>query len=673
MEQGHTLPKILLIGAGRFGIHYLELLQRLHHEKKVDFKGVIVKTDASVEKLSARCSVPVSTNLSESLLQSVDAVMIVTPPETHYDLVKRCLQYTHVLVEKPFTDDFKLAEELTQYAKEQSRFLMVGHVFRFHPVAKKAKRLLAKTKPYLVQGKFINPIAMDPQRHISFELLHLYDILDFLFDQFPERAVGYTQHRIEHVSLRYPGHLDAHLDLGWAGQDKQRSLDFYTDKKRIFCDFQNNLIKIFKRVSNQETIIKEIFCTQKLMPLDEEVLTFLNLLKTGTGTYPSGDVGARIVKIVQSIVPLGKDRKPKIAIIGSGIFGTNCAIEFGKHFDVTLFERHDSLLKEASFVNQYRHHMGHHYPRSVQTVKDIIQARGPFEALYEKALIKDFPTYYCVAKEGSRVSGDEYIQFCQDNQLPFTLEYPDVSYVNRDLISTSIKTFEFIYNYPKLHELVTSYLATNKNILVKLNSEVINCTLEADGRKRLTIKHQDREYTEDYDFVINVTYADINKFAYWLQFPIKLIRIDLVQALIVKVPIPKISFAIMDGPFTNMVPTADDHLFTLVHIKDSMLYRGVPKDGLIPKAWQRAFERKKSNTPVILNESQKWLPILSQAEVIESRYVFRSVNAYMENTDARPSDIIPHGFGCWSIMGGKIINSVLTAQQLAAEIHPLSM
>ncbi len=665
----NKIPRVLLIGAGAFGKNYLLSLKKLDEQKQICFLGVVVKTEKSQKELSERYVLPVWTELANDLLKQTDAVFIVTPPETHTSLAKQCLPYCHVFIEKPIAETSSEAKELSTLAEKYSRIFMIGHIFRFHPVIKKLKSIFSTMaeNPSIIRGWFTNPRHTDNGRDISLEMLHYYDIADYLFEEEPTHVVGQIRDRMQVVSLRYPCGIDAIFELGWTYEEKKRILDFlFPLKKRIRCDLSKNTITIFEIENNQEHAPITISCPAEEEPLDEEISTFIHALNNNNenNSFPSAEVGARVVKIAESVSFLPKKGKPSIAIIGGGIFGVNCAIELGKHYKVTLFERNKDILQEASFINQYRHHWGYHYPRSVDTVQDIIKSTESFEALYNKAIIRNFPTYYCVAKEGSNVTPQEYIKFCEDNGLPFVLEDPDPQYVNMNMISASLKTLEPIYDFDLLHTIINSYLFSNQNITLQLRSEIIGGTLEEDGMKTLTIKQDETVYHQSFDFVINVTYANLNKFAQWFHFPLKPLRLELVEALIVKLPIPKISFAFMDGPFTNMVPTSKDNLFTLVHIKHSILHRDVPKDGLIPEAWKHF----RSQENCILEESKKWMPILAKAEVVEKRYVFRGVNAYREYDDARPSDIMYHGFGCWSILGGKIINSVFTAQKIREEI-----
>ena len=60
-----------------------------------------------------------------------------------------------------------------------------------------------------------------------------------------------------------------------------------------------------------------------------------------------------------------------IAIIGSGFFGTSCAIQLAKKHKVDIFEKKKYILCGASKANQFRFHLGYHYPRSKKTMLEI--------------------------------------------------------------------------------------------------------------------------------------------------------------------------------------------------------------------------------------------------------------------------------------------------------------
>src|SRR5947207_3083646 len=126
-------PRILLIGAGAFGRKHLKTLLHLETQGLVKLAGVVVNTEPSRELLSD-CTAPVHCGFSVDLLDDVDAVDIVTPVDTHAPLVLQCLPKAHVLVEKPLASTSTEASALRAAGARSDRVLMVGHIFRFHPV-----------------------------------------------------------------------------------------------------------------------------------------------------------------------------------------------------------------------------------------------------------------------------------------------------------------------------------------------------------------------------------------------------------------------------------------------------------------------------------------------------------------------------------------------------------
>ena len=87
----------------------------------------------------------------------------------------------------------------------------------------------------------------------------------------------------------------------------------------------------------------------------------------------------------------------RIAIIGGGIFGIASSIILAKNHQVELFEKNSELLQSASGSNQFRVHRGYHYPRSPDTVKDIIQSENSFKEIFSDAVLTNFEHHYELA------------------------------------------------------------------------------------------------------------------------------------------------------------------------------------------------------------------------------------------------------------------------------------
>ena len=660
-DRKNKRPRVVLIGSGRFGRVHLRVLKELHSEGSIEFAGVVVRNAISRASIASEFKVPVFPALTKEILKKVEAVDIVIPPESHYQLVRKCLEYTNVFVEKPLAEKQSEALHLAKLALKYKRILVVGHIFRYHPVVEQLKKLLAKKGlPRQISGSFINPLHSDQGREPSLELLHHFDIVDFLWR--PEAKVISVQKddRISMIDIRYGKHQDARFTLGWKGEKKVRTLSFKYSDLAVEADLTENTI-----VVNRGNIQSNYHSPLTDEPLRRELSDFFLSLKNPKKRYKNladAMIGARIVATAERGVVRPK-KYPRIAVIGGGIFGTSAAAELGKLGKVTLFERNAKLLQEGSFINQFRHHYGYHYPRSNETVMDIKRSRSDFESVFQKALIHS-PTFYGLAKDNSLVSAREFLAFCKKHQLPYKKEFPSKRLLAGEEMALCLKVPEPSYDPKKLRNIIEKRLKGTDRVRILFKSGVTNISLNTDGSKSLTYIKAGRQKKEQFDFVINATYANLNKLTHWLRFDHRPIRIDLAEVLIVRLPINPISLTVIDGPFATLMPTGRKNEFTLYHVKESILDRYVPSNGLIKKR-----NKTRSNQAAILKESLRYFPILNKAKVLESRIVHRGVEAYHEYDDSRVADLIGHGFGTWSILSGKILSSVRMGKTIAEIIR----
>ncbi len=122
--------KIGVIGAGHLGKIHLKLL---NSSKKFDLIGFYDIDKESSEELSKKEGYNYFSNL-DSLLSNVDAVDIVSPTTTHFQIAKNViLKNKHVFIEKPITNKSENAKELIDLSIKNNIIGQVGHVERFNP------------------------------------------------------------------------------------------------------------------------------------------------------------------------------------------------------------------------------------------------------------------------------------------------------------------------------------------------------------------------------------------------------------------------------------------------------------------------------------------------------------------------------------------------------------
>jgi predicted dehydrogenase len=142
-DEKKALLKVAIVGCGKIADSHVAQIQRISNSRIV---GVCDREELMAKQLFERSRVGQYFNsLSELLAQTdPDVVHITTPPQSHFELARQCLEYgCHVYVEKPFTVNTSEAELLVELAQEKQLKVTVGHDDQFRHAARKMRRLIA--------------------------------------------------------------------------------------------------------------------------------------------------------------------------------------------------------------------------------------------------------------------------------------------------------------------------------------------------------------------------------------------------------------------------------------------------------------------------------------------------------------------------------------------------
>lgn len=119
--------RVALIGLGMaVGPHAKSLLDL---KDKAEVAWAVSPSAARREAFAKNFPFPISGDVDKVLEdKSVDAVLVLTPPNTHLDIVRRAAKAgKHVLVEKPLATDPAHGHELVRLATEKKLALACGH------------------------------------------------------------------------------------------------------------------------------------------------------------------------------------------------------------------------------------------------------------------------------------------------------------------------------------------------------------------------------------------------------------------------------------------------------------------------------------------------------------------------------------------------------------------
>ena len=173
----------------------------------VDGIQVVAVSDRSPDMLKrakkAYPALEVSTD-PNSILDSatIDAVAVITPVFTHFDLAKKALENgKHVFVEKPFTLTVGQAEELVELADKKHLKIMVDHTFLFTGAVKKIKELMDARrfgKIYYYDSMRVNLGLFQHDVNVVWDLApHDLSVMDYLIQ---EKPVGRQRHRVKFIT-----------------------------------------------------------------------------------------------------------------------------------------------------------------------------------------------------------------------------------------------------------------------------------------------------------------------------------------------------------------------------------------------------------------------------------------------------------------------------------------
>jgi predicted dehydrogenase len=147
--------KVAVLGAGSLGQNHIRIYAELAAAGQVELAGIFDTNADTARKIAAKHGARIFNSVADAAAAS-DALNIVTPTSTHFELAKTLLhQGKHVLVEKPMTNDTAQAAELVQLARQKNCVLQVGHVERFNPVFKYLESVA--TQPRFIECHRLSP------------------------------------------------------------------------------------------------------------------------------------------------------------------------------------------------------------------------------------------------------------------------------------------------------------------------------------------------------------------------------------------------------------------------------------------------------------------------------------------------------------------------------------
>ncbi len=544
-----------------------------------------------------------------SQLENVDWVVVATPDKTHYKIVEDCLLFgKNVFCEKPLTLTYEESEVLYQIADYHNVKLYVDDVQNWTDV-----------KWELMEHNLI-------ERKKKSSLNSVKDLLYRL-----------TYHDIYYL---YP-----HIKNSVIEEIMPIEL---SNKLRFKVKFNDISINFCYDVNYIEGKIHHINGVSLMGNETDDPLQ--NMLKAVLNGNVDFEYNKEITLYTNGFIDiLNKELFKKVAVVGGGIFGCTTAWKLAKEgYDVTLYEKNDDIITQASNINQYRLHRGYHYPRSKETARQSIWGESSFIKEYGDAVMNgDIEHYYCIAKEDSLVSTEQYKTFLDEMNLNY--EEKKLDFIDENVVDLIVEVKEFLFDSNKLRKICWDKL--NKyNVNVNLNTEYTDMSM--------------------HDYFINATYSNSNKL-----IPLdkqKDYQFELCEKPVIKLPeqYKNKSIVIMDGPFMCIDPFGDTDLHVMGNVVHAIHSTNVGKSPEYDSKFDELLNKGIVENPSITNidkfmeSAKKFFVDIDKVEHIGSMFTFRTVLPNRDKDDARPTLVEQTSDNQFTLFSGKIGTCVDAAEQI---------
>ena len=320
------LINVAVVGYGYWGPN---LVRNVMGASSMQLAALCERDQARADAFRSRTPhVRVESDFDELLLDpSLDAVVVATPPNSHYALCKRALQAgKHVLVEKPMARTSAQARELKELAEQRNLVMMPGHTFLYSPAVNKVRELIyddAVGEVYFVTSSRMNLGNYQPDGVVCDLAPHDLSILLHWLGR-PVMQVSASARNIfqknvaetAFITLTFEGGTTANLQVSWLAPRKVRQMIIVGSRRMVSYDdtLSDEPVRLYDR--GMEFSTPENFGEYQLSyrsgdvviprveaaePLALELQDFARAMLTGSTPSSHAQLGLDVVMAMEAV------------------------------------------------------------------------------------------------------------------------------------------------------------------------------------------------------------------------------------------------------------------------------------------------------------------------------------------------------------------------------------
>ena len=318
--------RIGVIGYGYWGPR---IVRNFHGVKGAEVALICDKNlDALSRAKQDHPHIPVTTDLCGVLAAvDIDAVAIITPVWTHFELAKAALENgKHVFVEKPFTSTAAQAQELIDLADRKRLRIMVDHTFLFTGAVKKIKQLVeegAVGDLYYYDSTRVNLGLFQHDVNVIWDLApHDLSIMDYIIGKKPEYVTANGQSHLNgledlaYLTIYFSDKIIAHINVNWLSPVKVRTTLIGGEKKMlVWNDLEpDEKVRVYDKgvsVTGSQNSVYDLLVSyrsgdmwapkvEQTEALAAEARYFVDCLENDSRPLNDGVAGLRVIEILEA-------------------------------------------------------------------------------------------------------------------------------------------------------------------------------------------------------------------------------------------------------------------------------------------------------------------------------------------------------------------------------------
>jgi len=318
----------LRVGAIGYGYWGPNLARNFYEMPGSELVAIVDRKEEQLERARSKYpEIVLKREYKDLFDMDLDAIVISTPPKTHFEIAKDCLLHgLHVLVEKPMVLNSRDAEELIELANSKGLTLMVGHIFEYNSAVLEMKRYIDSQElgnVFYIDTARLNLGLFQSDSNVLWDLApHDISTLLYLLGQIPISVSAHGMacvtegvHDLAYLNLIFPNNLMAFIHVSWLDPSKVRRITVVGSKKMaVYNDLgAEGKIKIYDKGVDPEytdtygefqyayrTGDITIPSFRFIEPLREECQHFLDCIVNKTEPRSSGMDGLRVIKILEA-------------------------------------------------------------------------------------------------------------------------------------------------------------------------------------------------------------------------------------------------------------------------------------------------------------------------------------------------------------------------------------